>query len=305
MAVLKSSHIKNRQILNLSGEELKVGRRSYYANQTVLTSKGKFETDFAGVLPGRVPGKILIVSKEIATKHPERDDLIFIEDVHGRKKFHTAWKNFQLRKRLPTTKELRYSFWSDFFRRKGRGDHRTITDSIGLSRLERLRLSSKDQQRTLTNIAYLVLHSPNAMRDFRKILRDIDPAAAFGQRLRELRRQVRGREENYGITDGNTRASIKVSEMVTVDGNVVSQAEGYNNLTGEAFRTTGGDFHTAKKSMAKTIQHADDLKSSREENMRNVLDQVKGSPRGANARPSREKTAEKAHEMAAMERGGR
>jgi hypothetical protein len=260
MDFLGSRHLRNRKIVNLSGEVVEVGRKTIPTSKAV-TSAAKLESGKTGV-PARVAGKLIVVSKEIAEKNPDRDDLIFIGEKDGRKRFCTAWKNFKIRRRLPTDRELKYSFWADLLKRAGR--NRYLVDSIGLSRLERLRGLSRNELKTIKGIAFIFAVGKSLPSEFRSIARDIDPMAAFATRLRQMRREALSRQETYGIVDHNTDATVTVRERVSESGERYTEAEGQNKITGEAFRASGGTFSAAKEQMASRVQYSDDQRTKAE-----------------------------------------
>ena len=297
MEVLGSRHLRNRKIVNLSGQTVKVGRKTYEPGKAV-TSAAKTETGTPSRLPARVPGKLIIVSEEMAKRHPERDDLIFVAKKNGRDRFHTAWRHFNLRRRLPTDRELRYLFWADLLKRSGKSRH--LVDSIGLNRLEKLRTNSKNELKTVRGMAALMLMGENLPSEFRKVAQDIDPAAAFATRLRELRREARSRQQDFHVRDENTDAHISVTEKVTENGERVAEAVGHDTKTGEAYRSSGSEFNSAKENVLNKIQFTDDMKSGRKEHMEsalNSMDSMNHGKRGEIFKPPRDRTAEMARQQ--------
>ncbi len=260
MDILGSRHLRNRKIVNLSGEPAQVGRKTYPASKAV-TSAVRMESG-RNQVPGRVAGKLIIVTRETAEKNPDRDDLIFITEKNGRKRFCTAWKLFRQRRRLPTDRELRYSFWADLLGRTGKSRH--LVDRIRLSRLENLRKSSKSELKAVRDMALFFILSKNIPADIRAITRALDPASAFAARLKQLKKEARTRSENYRIVDHNTNASVSVRETIAENGDRVTTAVATDERTGESHKTTGGSFEHARTTVAAMVQNADDSRSAKE-----------------------------------------
>lgn len=261
MEILGSRHLRSRKIVNLSGSSVKVGRKTYPAAKAA-TSSVRMETGAEKKVPGRVPGKLVIVTKEVAEKNPDRDDLVYIVQKNGRSRFCTAWRFFSRRRRLPSERELKYSFWAALLSKASRSRH--LVDSIGLSRLESLRRSSRSELKAVRDMALFFVLSKNIPAEMRAIARSLDPAAAFAARLKQLKKEARTRSENYRIVDHNTDASVSVRETVAENGERVTTAVARDERTGESYRTTGGTFEHARTTVAAMVQDADDSRSARE-----------------------------------------